>query len=89
MFDPFSDRVFYMTVKEAVLGKQQSEAEIVRSVGKPPRQIEELDFSLPTGKGDFSIEDADEDDIFGGEGGFNDDELDIDGFEISDSSELL
>lgn len=89
VFDPFSDRVFYMTVKEAVLGKQQSEAEIVRSVGKPPRQIEELDFSLPTGNGDFSVEDADEDDIFAGEGGFNDDELDIDGFEISDSSELL
>ena len=89
VFDPFSDRVFYMTVKETILGKDKKEAEVVRSVGKAPKQIAELDFSLPTGlKGEAGGEDFDDDALFSGDAAFNSDELDMEGFEISDSSEL-
>lgn len=89
VFDPFSDRVFYMTVKETILGEDKEKPEVVRSVGKAPRQIAELDFSMPTGaKGEAGGEDFDDDALFAGDAAFNSDELDLEGFEISDSSEL-
>ena len=88
VFDPFSDRAFYMTVKETILGKQNEEPEVVRSVGKAPKQIEDLDFSLPTmTKGDFDGESFEEDSLFSDDASYNSDELDMEGFEISDSSE--
>lgn len=91
VFDPFSDRTFYMTVKEATPGKHLSEPAVLRAKGDAPRQIEELDFSLPAagtaGKGGAAA--PDEDDLLFGEGAaFNDDELDPEGFEITDGSAL-
>ncbi|MBR1594315.1 MAG: hypothetical protein IJ692_01775 [Alloprevotella sp.] len=89
VFDPFSDRVFYLTVRELIPGKHLDKAEVVRSVGEAPKQIEELDFSLPPAavKG-AAVPDEEDDDLYGEGGAFNDDELDLEGFEIMDGSEL-
>ena len=86
VFDPFSDRMFYATVCEEIPGKNLSYPKVVRSKGTAPQQIAELDFSMPAPKtataGSGEVED---DVLFGAEGPqFNDDELDLEGFEISD-----
>lgn len=90
VFDPFSDRVFYMTVKEIVPGQTLKQARVVKSQGEPPRQIAELDFSLPpsASKGGATVAGDGEDAYFDDGGSFNDDELDLEGFEIVEGSEL-
>ncbi|MBR1712551.1 MAG: hypothetical protein IJ722_04045 [Alloprevotella sp.] len=89
VFDPFSDRVFYMTVREEIPGRSLDAPKLVRSQGEPPRQIADLDFSLPpAGKGDTLTAEGVEDDFYGEGAAFNDDELDLEGFEIMDGSDL-
>lgn len=89
VFDPFSDRVFYLTVRELIPGKHLEQAEVLRSAGKAPQQIAELDFSLPAAATkNVVVGDDDDDEAFGEGGAFNDDELDLEGFEIMDGSEL-
>lgn len=89
VFDPFSDRCFYLDVKEIIPGKNLQEAEITRSKGDAPRQLLELDLDLGSSKGKkgagsaSDYDDFDDDSLFGG-AGYNDDEIDLEGFEISD-----
>lgn len=89
VFDPFSDRCFYLDVKETIPGEDLDAPVVSRSKGKAPQQLEELDFSLPnvgkTGKGAAATAGDDfGDDLFGEGANFNDDEIDPEGFEISD-----
>ena len=81
-FDPFNDRKFYGTVVEVRSGSKKKVA-IVRQRGEAPRQIAELDFSMPNVKAQKGTS-FDDDDLYGISGGFNEDELDLEGFEISD-----
>lgn len=84
VFDPFGDRCFYLDVKEFIPGEHLTEAEVVRSLGNAPKQIEELDLTAPkAGKSDslFSEDEASE---FYGDGGYNNDEFDPEGFEFSE-----
>lgn len=85
VFDPFSDRVFYMSVKDVELGKHLDRPAVVRSIGTAPQQIEDLDLSTApvSAKGNAGNNDS-YDDIFSAEG-FNDDEFDPEGYEISDN----
>lgn len=78
VFDPFNDRAFSLCLRDELPGS--GAAEVVKSVGKAPKQIEDIDFSIATEAGgsgesfdDFGID------------SFNSDEIDLDGFEISDS----
>lgn len=86
VFDPFSERVFYLDVKEIIPGRDLAEAVVVRAKGNPPAQIGELDLSdviVPKGKGgDTSIDDDDET-LFGSDS-FDSEDFDPDGFEITD-----
>jgi len=83
VFDPFSDRSFYLAVRELIPGKNLKKARVVRSQGEPPQQIKDLDFSMPAAAATAGA--GLDDDIFDGiTAGYNDDELDLDGFEISD-----
>lgn len=89
VFDPFSNRSFYLTVSDVEPGKRIDNPTILRAKGNAPKQIAELDFSLPhamnkgVGTGTEDIEgEEDFDDSFG----YNDDELDLEGFEISEDS---
>lgn len=80
VFDPFGDRAFSLSVREQRPGS--GEAEVVKAIGMPPVQISSLDIeAIPgntaIGNGDFS-------DDFGIES-FNSDEIDLEGFEITDN----
>lgn len=91
VFDPFSNRSFYLDVKEVIPGKHLDKAEVIRSVGDAPQQIE-MDndpLSLIGGtkkKASAASDDFDSDDAIFGGASFNDDELDLDGFEISEGN---
>lgn len=84
VFDPFNDRVFSLIVREEQAGR--GEAEIVKSVGKAPLQITDLDLSDAaliagtTAAGGIELDD------FGIET-YNSDELDFEGFEISEGND--
>ncbi len=88
VFDPFSERAFYLDVKELIPGEHLSEAVVIRSVGEPPKQIYDLDLDPTSGLGKtgnfFDEEEAGE---FYGDGDFNSDEFDLEGFEISDGQD--
>lgn len=89
VFDPFADRCFYLDVKETIPGESLKDAEVTRSKGKAPRQLEDFDLDLSSTKakkGSFSSgadDDFVDDSLYDGMG-FNDDEIDLEGFEISD-----
>ena len=86
VFDPFSDRCFYLDVVEVIPGVSLTKPEVTRSKGEAPRQINDLDMDLSAlnaaTKGAVGAS-VDDDDL-GFEGGFNDDEIDLEGFEIID-----
>lgn len=89
VFDPFSDRSFYMEVVEFIPGESLKEPLVTRSKGKAPQQIEidESPVAPVKGKKGAAVASdsyADDDDFFGDGAAFNDDEIDLDGFEISD-----
>lgn len=84
IFDTFSERSFFLKVKEIRLGEMLAIPSVVRSEGEPPAEIEIPDDEVivaPKG-GNVSLDDFD--DPFAG-GAFNDDELDLEGFEVSDN----
>lgn len=91
VFDPFSDRFFYLEVKELIPGKNLGEAVVSRTKGDAPVQLAELDFDLSSGNGKKGLGavsgyDDHEDDTLFGAAGYNDDEIDWEGFEISDGT---
>lgn len=92
VFDPFNNRSFFLDVKELIPGENLAEAEITRSKGDAPQQIEGIDDDpldiVKPGKKKAAVQ-ADEfgdDMLFGNSGAFNDDELDLEGFEISEGN---
>jgi len=91
VFDPFSDRFFYLEVRETIPGKNLAEAVVSRTKGDAPCQLAELDFDLSSSKGKkgaggaSGYDDFGDDSLFGA-AGYNDDEIDWEGFEISDGN---
>lgn len=86
VFDPFSERVFYLDVKDVIPGRNLKEAVVVRAKGNPPSQIGELDLSdsvTPKGKGNDASVDEDDETFFGSDS-FDSEDFDPDGFEITD-----
>ena len=90
IFDPFSERTFYLDLKEVIPGDHLKTPELVRSKGDAPQQIKEmeLDAVVPTaGKGnDFFTED--EATEFYGDRTFDSEDFDPEGFEISDGDSI-
>ena len=91
VFDPFADRCFFLDVKEIIPGESLKAPVILRAKGEAPRQIDELDMELTApvanAKGKKAAvaaeEDFDDEAVFG-DAAFNDDDIDLEGFEISD-----
>lgn len=79
IFDPFCERTFNLRVISEEPGF--GEAEIVKSSGKAPKQLADMDAATAAILGGASIDlDTDfADDMF------SDDELDLEGFEISEN----
>jgi len=84
VFDPFSERTFFLDVKEMIPGEHLDEPVISRSVGQAPQQILDMDMADPIlGKGG-SIFSEDEESEFYGDGAFDSEDLDMEGFEFRD-----
>lgn len=91
MFDYHGERAFYMELSEMILGKNLSEPTCSKKQGTPPPQFleeEEEETVIPIVPPvviDPTLEEDDEeevdDDAFYGDEDFNEDELDMDGFE--------
>ena len=88
VFDPFNDRFFYMTIRALLSGDSQDTFDIVRGKGEAPVQINELSDveTLLTKKSELLEAD---DAYFADESSpFNEEEIDLEGFEISDGQSL-
>lgn len=85
VFDPMSDRCFYMELTEIIIGKTLQSPLCNKSYGNPPQQLLEMDFSETKNAGK-SVNDMSNmsDEEFYGSDGFESDEFDPEGFEISD-----
>ena len=81
VFDPFSERTFFLQVKRCEPSGRLTSPEVTAASGSAPQQIAELDFSLPAA----DTTSADDDEIFGGEG-IDIEDIDLEGFEFSDDS---
>ncbi len=84
VFDPLSERMFFIKVSEVITGKNLKEPKCTKSVGKAPAQIIDYEESM---KG-LNLDNAsvlDEDQDFYGSDGYNDDEFDPEAFEIEDN----
>ena len=85
VFDPFSDRVFFLDVREFIPGEHLKVPQIVRAKGDAPAQILELDYSMPAAAVvGASALDEDEVGEFYGNDSFDNEDFDYEGFEISD-----
>ncbi len=85
IFDTFNNRAFYIELKEMVPGMNLKEAQVSRSIGEAPEQI--LVEAKPAKKGG-KAQQADEnfaDESFYGSEGFNDDDINNEGLDISDA----
>ena len=81
VFDPFSERSFFLSVKDVLTGVKQEKPEIKRIKGDAPIHIAELNYSAPANTKITPIEDF-EDDFYGAEQ-FDDDDLSPEAYEIS------
>ncbi|GHT24172.1 hypothetical protein AGMMS4957_16770 [Bacteroidia bacterium] len=79
VFEPLTDRCFFMELKEIIPGKNQAKPQVVKSEGKPPRQIapeETMDFAKIAAAPIPAADDLLDDDLgFDDEEGYNEDEL--------------
>lgn len=87
IFDPFSERAFYMDVTELIPGRHLEKPEILRCKGEAPVQIKAMvdEDIFATGAKKETTFNEDEAAEFYGDKDFESDEFDPEGFEISDS----
>lgn len=81
IFDPEGKRFFLMEISEILFGQPEKEGRISRMRGVPPVQHKTEDTAITSGPG--TTEEEVEEDFYGDEG-FEDDELDMEGFEINE-----
>ena len=86
VFDPISDRCFYMELTEIITGQTLEAPICSKSHGKAPKQMVNIhteSTTSPNDKGTAEISEADEEEFYGSDG-FESDEFDSEGFEISE-----
>jgi len=76
VFDPLTERCFFIELKEIITGKTLKEAVCTGSQGNPPAQTVDFDDIAKATPG------IDVDENFYGDDGFDDSELDQDGFDV-------
>lgn len=81
VFDPFSERSFWLNVRDIVAGKNLKRAEVKRLRGDAPLHIAELGDVAPVAHKVTPITE-DEEELFSATA-FDDDDFDPEGFEIS------
>ncbi len=80
VFDPLTDRCLFMELSEILTGKTLKNAQVSRSEGNPPAQT--VDFEDMMKKNTDNSLDLDEN--FYGDEGFDEEEFDPEGFELTD-----
>ncbi|MDO4950378.1 MAG: hypothetical protein Q4E55_09540 [Bacteroidales bacterium] len=80
VFDPLTDRCLFMELSEIITGKALKNAQVSRSEGTPPPQ--NVDFEEILKKHTDNVLDLDE--SFYGDEGFDEEEFDPEGFELTD-----
>lgn len=83
VFDPLTERMFFMELTEISFGKAQEKAECTRRHGAAPAQYMDFEEVLTKETGKIS-EDMNEE--FYGSEGFDSEEFDPEGFEISEGN---
>lgn len=81
VFDPFSERSFFLNVRDIITGKDLNRAVVKRMRGDAPIHIAELGAAAPIAHKVTPISD-DEDELFSASG-FDDEDFGPEGFEIS------
>jgi hypothetical protein len=79
VFEYLTDRCFFIELREIITGKHQKKAEVIRSEGKAPiqlSQLDDLDFTAPA-----VVHNSDDDD-------FSDDEFNFDEYDDEDLANL-
>ncbi|MBQ4277241.1 MAG: hypothetical protein II750_04000 [Bacteroidaceae bacterium] len=86
-FDPLADRCFFIQVSEIITGKSLSKPKVTRSQGDAPKQtidFDELMARNPIGATSADGGVYDDDDLYGD--GIDDEEIGLEGLEISDGN---
>lgn len=78
VFEPLTERCFFMELREIIPGKNQDKPQVVKSLGNPPKQVslaEDMDFSVAAPAAVHSLDD--EEDFFDefGNDDFNEEDL--------------
>ena len=81
-FDPLADRVFFIELSEITTGKTLAQGKVTRSIGEPPVQALDFDEMFARNPIIDTSSIMDDDDFFGDE--IDNDEIDLEGFSISD-----
>ena len=81
-FDPLADRVFFIELSEITTGKTLAHGKVTRSHGEPPAQALDFDEMFARNPIVDTSSIMDDDDFFGDE--IDSDEIDLEGFSISD-----
>ncbi len=84
VFDPLAERVFFMELSKIITGKDLETAECTKSVGEPPAQT--IDFEEQFAQMNKSQQSMDLDDDLYGDHGYNEDEIDPEGYDLLDES---
>ena len=83
-FDPLADRCFFIELAEIITGKSLKEPKLTRQMGKAPQQTLDFDELFARNPIDSSSDIDDEDDMYGD--GIDDEEIGLEGLEISDGN---
>ena len=86
VFDPLADRVFYMELSKIEFGKDIDAPVCTRSVGDAPAQM--LDFEELMSKNPVATAGDEFSEDFYGSDEYNDDDLDPDGFDMGNVSDM-
>jgi hypothetical protein len=84
VFDPLADRVFFIELSKIKYGENIDEAKCTKSIGAAPVQTLDFDEIMKKNNAATTSDLDDLDDDFYGSDGYNDDEIDADGFDIND-----
>lgn len=82
-FDPLADRRFYIELSAIETGKNLAHGKVTRSIGNAPQQTLDFDEMFNNNPIETTSAGIDDDDIFGEEG-ISDEDIDIEGLDITD-----
>lgn len=84
VFDPLGDRAFFMELNKIEFGKDIEKAVCVKATGEAPAQTLNFDELLSkTNNATVVSDDEDFNEDFYGSEGYNDDDIDLDGYDIN------